>query len=161
MRERFGEVGSLRDIEKVPEGREESKRLAATRFARNFNTKTELEEDSDQAILAAVSQLDPNAKALVNSLATALESDGSPSNIAATVEAIETTGTGALPSDVQRLLVARRESITHLASSMPFDDQLVASIRSLRRACLRRLELLHHAGSSDKRWDERLSLIHI
>ena len=119
------------------------------------NTKTELEEDSDQAILAAVSQLDPNAKALVNSLATALESDGSPSNIAATVEAIETTGTGALPSDVQRLLVARRESITHLASSMPVDDQLVASIRSLRRACLRRLELLHHAGSSDKRWDER------
>ena len=44
-----------------------------------------------------MSQLDPNAKALVNSLATALESDGSPSNIAATVEAIETTGTGALP----------------------------------------------------------------
>ena len=38
---------------------------------------------------------------------------------------------------------------------MPVDDQLVASIRSLRRACLRRLELLHHAGSSDKRWDER------
>ena len=28
VRERFGEVGSLRDIEKGPEGREESKRLA-------------------------------------------------------------------------------------------------------------------------------------
>ena len=76
------------------------------------NTKTELEEDSDQAILAAVSQLDPNAKALVNSLATALESDGSPSNIAATVEAIETTGTGALPSDVQRLQL-RVERASH------------------------------------------------
>ena len=59
----------------VPAGQEELECSAAWRRARSLGAAYHRPE----RWRAAVSQLDPNAKALVNSLATALESDGSPS----------------------------------------------------------------------------------